>query len=118
MPEITICPECGDSHWADRQCPTCAKLAPPPRDATMVPRPIEEWHEDHGDVLWWCWRDGAWLGEAPYVGSPVDLGHTVECHTHTQNGDSPAARFMVGGWPGYHTHWTPLPVQPYAPDQS
>tara|TARA_R110002020_G_scaffold350445_9_gene563882 strand:+ start:4364 stop:4891 length:528 start_codon:yes stop_codon:yes gene_type:complete len=89
-----------------------------PRDATMVPRPIDEWHEDHSDVLWWCWRDGEWLGEAPYVGSPLDLGQTVECHTHRETGESPAARFSVGGWPGYHTHWTPLPAQPYAPEQS
>ncbi|MEB3421762.1 hypothetical protein ACFSDD_17635 [Salipiger marinus] len=81
----------------------------------MIPRPLDEWHEDRGDVLWWCWRDGAWLGEPPYVGTPLDLGHTVECHTHAETGEAPAARFMVGGWPGYHTHWTPLPTQPYAP---
>ncbi|TNF19176.1 MAG: hypothetical protein EP318_15590 [Rhodobacteraceae bacterium] len=90
-------------------------LTEPPRDATRVPRPLNEWHEDHGDVLWWCWDGNGWLGEAPYIGSPLDLGHTVECHTHRDTGEKPAASFDVGGWPGYHTHWTPLPVQPYAP---
>jgi hypothetical protein len=74
----------------------------------LTPRPEAEWHEGIGDVFWWCWRDGQWLSEPPYVGSPLDLGQTIECHTHAQNGDTPAARFMVGGWPGYHTHWTPM----------
>lgn len=79
------------------------------------PFPEEWWGEGDGDVLWWCWRDGEWLGEPPYVGSPLDLGLTVECHTHAENGETPAARFQVGGWPGYHTHWTRLPPQPPAP---
>lgn len=61
------------------------------------------------------WRDGAWLGEPPYVGTPLDLGHTVECHTFAQNGSDPAARFSVGGWPGYHTHFTQLPSFPPPP---
>ena len=45
-------------------------------------RPESEWHEDHGDVLWWRFP----LDEPPYVGSPLH-----------------------DDWPGYHTHWTPLP---------
>ncbi|MEF2553223.1 hypothetical protein VQ042_17980 [Aurantimonas sp. A2-1-M11] len=73
-------------------------------------KPLDDWHEDLGDVLWWCWRDGEWLGEAPYVGSPLDCGLTVECITQAENGDTPAARFNVGGWPGYHTHWSPIPL--------
>ncbi len=89
----------------------------PPRDATRVPRPLDEWHEDDGDVLWWCWGwDGqCWLNEPPYVGSPLDCGQTVELHTQHEQ---PAARIFVGGWPGYHTHWTPLPVQPFAPNST
>lgn len=78
------------------------------------PRPIDEWHEDMGEKLWWCWESGAWLGEAPYVGSPLDCGFTVECHTHTAK---PAARFDVGGWPGYHTHFTDIPERPEEPAQ-
>ena len=42
-------------------------------------RPIEEWNEDFGDVLWWKFP----VEEPPYVGSPLDEK-----------------------WPGYHTHWT------------
>lgn len=31
------------------------------QDISTAPRPLSEWQEDHGDVVWWCWRDGAWL---------------------------------------------------------
>lgn len=47
------------------------------------PRPLEEWGEDHGDVLWWKFP----IEEPPYVGSPLDEK-----------------------WPNYHTHWTPIVV--------
>lgn len=46
-------------------------------------RPLKEWHEDIGDVLWWKFP----VEEPPYVGSPLDLN-----------------------WPSYHTHWTPIVV--------
>ena len=46
-------------------------------------KPIEEWHEDYGDVLWWKLP----IEEPPYVGSP-----------------------LCEDWPGYHTHWTPIVV--------
>ena len=46
-------------------------------------RPLEEWGEDYGDVLWWKFP----IEEPPYVGSPLDLN-----------------------WTGYHTHWTPIVV--------
>lgn len=46
-------------------------------------RPECEWHEDIGQVLWWSFP----FEEAPYVGSPLDTA-----------------------WPGYHTHWTPIPL--------
>lgn len=50
-------------------------------------RPLEEWGEDYGDVLWWKFP----IEEPPYVGSPLDAN-----------------------WPAYHTHWTPIvcPEQP------
>ena len=44
-------------------------------------RPLEEWGEDYGDVLWWKFP----IEEPPHVGSPLDAD-----------------------WPGYHTHWTPI----------
>ena len=48
-----------------------------------VARPIEEWNEDFGDVLWWKFQ----IEEPPYVGSPLDAN-----------------------WPAYHTHWTPIMI--------
>jgi len=50
-------------------------------------RPIEEWGEDYGDVLWWKFP----IEEPPYVGSPLDEK-----------------------WPAYHTHWT-LIILPQPP---
>jgi hypothetical protein len=47
------------------------------------PRPLAEWHEDLGPMLWWFFP----IEEPPYVGGPLDTD-----------------------WPGYHTHWTPIPV--------
>lgn len=46
------------------------------------PRPLDEYHDDYGSVLWWKLP----VDEPPYVGAP---------------GDS--------DWPGYHTHWTKCP---------
>ncbi|MNW52580.1 hypothetical protein D3C74_301050 [compost metagenome] len=46
-------------------------------------RPIDEWHEDYGDVLWWTFP----INESPYCGTPLD-----------------------SDWPDYHTHWTPIVV--------
>lgn len=84
------------------------------RIAPDEPRPAARWDEGDGDVLWWCWSDGAWLGEAPYVGSPLDCGHAAELHAD----GCEVQRVFVGGWPGYHTHWTPLPPMPEAPPDS
>lgn len=49
----------------------------------VAARPLEEWDEDYGDVLWWKFP----IEEPPYVGSPLDCN-----------------------WSGYHTHWTPIEV--------
>ena len=46
-------------------------------------RPLEEWGEDCGDVLWWKFP----IEEPPYVGSPLDAN-----------------------WTAYHTHWTPIMI--------
>lgn len=46
-------------------------------------RPLDEWHEDCGPALWWRFP----IEEAPYCGGPLDCD-----------------------WPGYHTHWSPIPT--------
>lgn len=68
-------------------------------------RPLSEWHEDMGPMLWWRFP----IEEPPYVGTPLDLGRTVLLQII--GADDPMLRtsFDVGGWPGYHTHWTPIP---------
>lgn len=86
-------------------------------------RPLAEWHEDYGPVLWWKFP----LVEAPYVGTPLDTGLAVEIEVRYYGPLLPGmrkapglevglhrntVRHFVGGWPGYHTHWTPLPEVP------
>ena len=51
--------------------------------------PLEDWHEDMGVVLWHLFP----LQEPPWVGTPND-----------------------SDWPGYHTHFQPLPEAPTAVD--
>jgi hypothetical protein len=79
----------------------------------QIARPLDEWHEDIGPVLWWFFP----MTEAPYIGSPLDCGRTVEITTRFYRGSElveELVRYQVGGWPGYHTHWTPLPPLPEA----
>lgn len=66
-------------------------------------RHIDEWHEDHGSVLWWTNP----VTEPPYVGSPLDCGRAIEVVV-----DGEVFIAHVGGWPGYHEWWTPLPPAP------
>lgn len=78
-----------------------------------IPKHIDEWCEEDGPVLWWKFP----VEEPPYCGTPNDLGHTVEMHHYVGgNGDVKITRTSVGGWPGYHTHWTTfeLPVEEWA----
>lgn len=77
---------------------------------TEQAKPLSDWHEGIGDVLWWKFP----IEEPPYVGSPLDLGYTVEITVRTNNDDK-LMRTTLGGWPGYHTHWTPLPEPPFRP---
>ena len=70
-----------------------------------IARPLSEWREEDGDVLWWRFP----IEEAPYVGSPVALGREMLIQVEiTLVGEafSVEKRVHVGGWPGYHTHWT------------
>lgn len=65
-------------------------------------QPLELWTEAEGPVLWWRFP----IEEPPYIGTPLDRGHTVELHTQDSLEPRVAARCSIGGWPGYHTHWT------------
>jgi hypothetical protein len=61
---------------------TCRRLAQQILDLMPTARPLVDWHEGHGTVLWWRFP----IVEPPYVGSPLE-----------------------DDWlPGYHTHWTRL----------
>lgn len=55
---------------------------------SAAPRPLDDWHEDDGPALWWRFP----VDEPPFSGTPLD-----------------------SDWPGYHTHWTPLPPVPAEP---
>jgi hypothetical protein len=74
---------------------------------SVLARPLADWSQEDGPVLWWFYP----MTEAPYIGSPLDLGRTIEVHDHS----GLLSRFWTGGWPGYHTHWTPLPEVPAFP---
>lgn len=50
----------------------------------LIARPLVEWHEDDGHVVWWAWCGHEWAGEPAWIGTP-----------------------LCDDWPGYHTHWTP-----------
>jgi hypothetical protein len=63
----------------------------------MRAKPLSEWHEDIGHVLWWKFP----IDEPPYVGTPYDDGYPVEVA-------GGVGVEYLGGWPGYHTHWTPI----------
>lgn len=76
----------------------------------MKAQPISEYHEDMGPVLWWTFP----VMEAPYCGTPNDCGFVVEVSVAVVDGGQKMTQ-MVGGWPGYHTHWTPLPPEPDDP---
>lgn len=51
--------------------------------AATTPRPLDEWHDDDGVVLWWRLP----VNEPPYVGTPLDED-----------------------FPDYVTHWTKVLV--------
>lgn len=79
--------------------------------ALLNPRPIAEYHEDMGPVLWWRFP----IEEPPYCGTPNDIGMTINIETRITLPDgsmqpSSVRNFDVGGWPGSHTHFTPIPI--------
>lgn len=99
--ELKLCPFCGETPYINRwhsasgtsiKCKDCgcttqiengerAAVEVWNKRVTEPPKPIDEWHEDYGDVLWWKFP----IDEPPFCGTPLD-----------------------SDWPDYHTHWTPL----------
>ena len=74
---------------------------------------LEDWTEEDGDVLWWKFP----VSEAPYVGTPRDLGRMMRiriCCGRSDNEIELTHNEPGGGWPGYHTHWQRIPI-PEAP---
>ena len=61
--------------------------------AAITPRPLAEWSEEDGAVLWWRFP----VEEPPYVGTPLD-------------DDWPVMGTATGGTTNYVTHWTRLLV--------
>lgn len=93
---------------------TNAELRDEPNPLTTA-RPLAEWHEDMGPKLWWKFP----IEEAPYVGSPLDCGFEVAIQTEVtaatvMRPNIPVVEHLrhihVGGWPGYHTHFTDIVV--------
>jgi hypothetical protein len=84
-----------DGEWLHPQfgCDSLQFVVDNAREALApeVAIPGEQYHEDDGPVLWWRFP----VEEPPYVGTPNDCD-----------------------WPGYYTHFTPLPPAPVAPIQS
>ena len=95
----SLCAEYGNDSQPDSEYRlACNDLIEAIRALSAEPaqsvRPLEEWHEDHGNAVWWAWDNDRkeWLGEPAYIGKPLD-----------------------SDWPDYHTHWTPHPAFPAAP---
>lgn len=70
----------------------------------LVPRPLVEWHEDFGAVLWWYLDDGHTVSEPPYAGTPLDDDWPWADDQDEDGGWKPSR------WPEWSVLvWTPLP---------
>lgn len=83
-----------DSLWPKQQDALAQAIATALReqaDEFRKARPLAEWHEDIGNVLWWRFP----IVEPPYVGMP-----------------------LCDDWPGYHTHWTSIAIPAALSDET
>ncbi len=60
-------------------------------------RPLSEYHEDYGTVLWWHLP----IQEHPYVGSGPGMNER-----HSDGTPTDCAELLADGW---LTHWSPIP---------
>lgn len=74
--------------------------------AELIARPLAEWHEDIGPVLWWRFP----VDEPPYVGTPLDCARSTYVAAPTDDQPRRLVWGKIGGWPGYHTHFTMIPI--------
>jgi hypothetical protein len=116
--------------WRDREAADVVRKLPGGWNLGPNLFALDQWTEEDGTVLWWRFP----IVEPPYCGSPLSLGQEVVLRLSVPaisavamvplDGSPNAAKplkvglertanlgsFMVGGWPGYHTHWTRIPV--------
>lgn len=71
--------------WETQMRPKLLALTSQQPAAVDGARPLDDWHEDDGPVVWWKLP----VDEPAWIGTPLD-----------------------SDWPGYHTHWTPHPSCP------
>ncbi len=105
MPEFSELERSVQENWEAAAQAVAARVREECADF-FRPRHIDEWHEDMGDVLWWTNP----VTEPPYLGSLLSCGMAIEMsHYVGGEGEVKTLRTFVGGWPGYHEWWTPLP---------
>ncbi len=106
-----------DPQWTDERAPTRSDWYQAIHQARQalapdVAIPGEQYHEDDGPVLWWRFPQAPQARQAlgPDVAIPDEQYYVVEPpYSGTPNDCD---------WPGYHTHFTPLPPAPVAPTPS
>ncbi len=92
--------------WLDKNVDTVLKALTPP---IICARPLAEWREEMGDVMWWWFNEDGQVAEAPWVGSPSDLGIATSITVQTALGAPQVHTVYIGGWADIYTHFTPLP---------
>lgn len=87
-------------HWTPMRLENeiTAALQAQASEGHAVARPLADWHEDIGPVLWWHFEGGE-VHEPPYAGTPLDDEWAeIAAGHHTDDRE------------GYYTHWTPIAV--------
>jgi hypothetical protein len=82
---------CGHGWALDMECERCGDEPLPERAVVELRRlrtlrPLADWHEDHGAVLWWHLP----IAELPHVGWGPGLDEDFDAE--------------------FYTHWSPLPA--------
>jgi hypothetical protein len=91
--------------WDLEECPGCSDLPKRTELSSQLKnlhtlRPLSEYHEDYGCVLWHHYP----IQEPPYVGSGPGMGETTR-----QGKPTTCRRLIESGW---LTHWSPIPQNP------